>query len=104
LSDEARRLVDWQEFYAFIGEIEDRVKYDVLGLFEELQPQCIDEPEKAREMFCSACVAAIYCHCGVLNNINWTQVKPQDLVKMRIWGLPVPILGKPQLSKEFNTV
>jgi hypothetical protein len=110
LSEEARRQIDWSAFYAFCGSTEDHVRYDVEGLFEFLLREVpivgprVAQDEHTDNMVCSAWATALWSKCGLLRGFNWSKVKPDDLVEMRLYREAVPILGKPKLCKRFNSL
>lgn len=109
LSREARAALDWQGFYAAIGEMEDIVRYDKIGLAEYLL-QLIPvagrrwwQSEHPDVMVCSAFVVAVYERARLLRGVNWSRVTPQDLCEMRLFSDSIPIVGRPPKIRRFNS-
>jgi len=110
LSDAERAKLDLFKFYQFIGECEDRVKYDVGGLFEFLLRgvpiigERVAQEEKQNVMYCCAWATALLVKSGAISpTINWSKTRPQDLVEMGIYKDWVVLAGKPKLAR-FNTL
>jgi len=110
LKDEVRARIDWEAFYAFCGASEDRVKYDVGGLFEFILREVpiigtrVGQEEKQNAMVCSAWAAALWSKCGLISHINWSKMRPQDLEELALYRLWVPLLGNPPISVRYNTI
>jgi hypothetical protein len=109
LRDEVRALIDWQKFYAFCGQAEDTVRYDTEGLFEFFLREVpilgvrVAQEEHKNKMVCSAFTTALFEACGVFRGMNWSKMRPQDLVEAGIYSHYLPLLGKPKLTR-FNTL
>jgi hypothetical protein len=101
-AESVRARVDWQKFYAFIGEAEGSIHYDIAGLFGFLERALpvlgphLCQHENPREMFCDAYALAILEACGVAEAaINWREQTPQDFLDMPFFGGCVQIWGAP---------
>jgi len=103
LSDAVRAQMNLEAFYAYIGQIDGILRYDIPGLFKFLLPQAFDRIEPTKEMVCSVTVGAILAKCGAIRNVNWGRMRPQDLVELGIYKTFVPLLGEPKLHN-FNTI
>ncbi len=110
MSDEVRKLIDWEGFFASIGAADGILKYDVKGLFGFLARSIpilgprIFQTENQKQMVCSAYVVHVLEGAHVLRGINDSKTTPADVAEMAIYKECVQLIGTPGKIARFNTL